>query len=60
MEERLEVMTDKQWEGVLMMVRGMAEKCATAEEVVKFIDSVLDGRQKTQKEKVEEAEKVEK
>ncbi|MCL2009309.1 MAG: hypothetical protein FWG71_02030 [Synergistaceae bacterium] len=53
MEGGLEVMTDKQWEGVLLMVRGMAEKCTTAEEVVKFIDSVLDGRQKTQRDKAE-------
>ena len=53
MEAGAYVMTDKQWEGVLLMVRGMAEKCTTAEEIVRFIDSVLDGRQKAQKEKAE-------
>ena len=53
MEEVIDMgMTDKQFERVLLMVRGIAEKCTTAKEVVEFIDGVLDG--KVQKEKTED------
>jgi len=49
MEERVEVMTDKQWEGILIMVRCMIAKCQTIEEALETIDAVLEGKQKLPK-----------
>jgi uncharacterized protein Yka (UPF0111/DUF47 family) len=44
MEARSEIMTDKQWEGMLKMMRGVMEKCKNLEEAIEFVDNLLEVR----------------
>ena len=55
MEERMEVMTNEQWFGVLRMVVKIIKRCSTTEEAVGEIEDLLQGdkiyREKFQNEK---------
>ena len=43
MEERVEVMTNEQWFGVLRMVVKIIKRCKTTEEAVREIEDLLRG-----------------
>ena len=43
MEERVEVMTNEQWFGVLRMVVKIIKRCQTTEEAVREIEDLLRG-----------------
>ena len=45
MEERVEFMTDKQFEGMIKMIRGAVEKCKDLNEALEYLNSLLDENQ---------------
>jgi len=47
----VEVMTDKQWEGMLLMVRAIVAKCENLPEAIAQIDALLEGKQAVKNEK---------
>ena len=42
MEERVEVMTDVQWRGMIQMILGIIERCPNHEEAIKAVRDLLD------------------
>ena len=42
MEERIDIMTDVQWRGMIQMILGIIERCPNHEEAVKAVRDLLE------------------
>ena len=57
MEERAEIMTDRQFEGMLRMILKIAEGCPTREKILEAIEDLLEdkrGRKDSKEERPDE------
>jgi hypothetical protein len=45
---REEAMTDKQWDGMLLMIATIVEKCEDKEEILEAINKLMRGKAGTQ------------